>query len=69
MRRNNGNMKDERYCGNTHKMEVNDLDNEKTSCQIDEIINAGHDKPFHSLLIAQIQGYDKCNWCIGDSKR
>jgi hypothetical protein len=30
-------------------MEVHDLDNEKTQCQIDEIIRAGHAVAFHSL--------------------
>lgn len=35
-----------RYCGNTNKKEVHDLDNEKTQCQIDEIIAAGHARTF-----------------------
>ena len=40
-RRFNGNMKDERYLANTSssKLEVHDLDNEKTNCQIDSIIS------------------------------
>ena len=35
------------YCANTSpsKKEVHDLDNEKTLCQIDEIVQAGHAKP------------------------
>ena len=40
-RRWTGNMNGEQYLGNTNKMEVHDLDNEKTNCQIDEIIAAG----------------------------
>jgi hypothetical protein len=44
-KRNRGHMNGERYCGNTDKKEVHDLDKEHTNCQIDEIIVAGHDKP------------------------
>jgi hypothetical protein len=49
--------------------EVHDLDNEKTNCQIDEIIRAGHDKPYTSLASAHADGYDNCAYCIGGSKR
>ena len=47
-RRYSGHMNGERYLANTSpsKLEVHDLDNEKTekdACQIDEIIKAGHD--------------------------
>ena len=62
-------MNGERYCGNTNNKEVHDLDNEKTNCQIDEIIDAGHDKPFSSLTTAHNQGYDNCHWCLGGSTR
>lgn len=65
MRRNSGNMNGERYCGNVHKKEVHDLDNEKTSCQVDEIIKAGHDKPFTSLSSAHAAGMEDCGWCLG----
>ena len=60
-----------RYCANTSpsKKEVHDLDNEKTLCQIDEIVQAGHAKPYHSLQAARIDGYDNCHWCIGGSTR
>lgn len=68
-RRFRGNMNGERYCGNTSEKEVHDLDNEKTNCQIDEIITAGHDTPFSSLSSAHSQGYDNCHWCLGGSKR
>jgi hypothetical protein len=68
-RRYRGNMKGERYLGNRNKKEVHDLDNEKTNCQIDEIINAGNDVPFNSLPAAHNAGYDNCHWCIGGSTR
>ncbi len=69
MRRYTGNMNGERYLGNTNTTEVHDLDNEKTLCQIDEIIRAGHDRPFNSLNDAHNAGYDNCHWCIGGSTR
>lgn len=69
MRRHRGHMNGERYLGNTNEKEVHDLDNEKTNCQIDEIIRAGHDTPFTSLSAAHNQGYDNCHWCLGGSTR
>lgn len=69
MRRHRGNMNGERYCGNVDNKEVHDLDNEKKNCQIDEIIDAGHDRPFTSLAAAHAKGYDNCHWCLGDSTR
>lgn len=70
-RRHKGNMNGERYLANTSpsKKEVHDLDNEKTNCQIDEIIKAGHDKPYNSLDAAHKDGYDNCAYCIGNSNR
>jgi len=71
-RRYAGNMRGERYLGNTNKLEVHDLDKEDASrngCQIDEIISAGHDKPFNSLQSAYTQGYNNCAKCIGHSTR
>jgi hypothetical protein len=50
-------------------MEVHDLDNEKTLCQIDEIIRAGHAVPCNSLDDAHRAGYDNCAYCIGGSTR
>ena len=49
MRRYSGHMNGEKYCANNNKMEVHDLDNQQTNCQIDEIIRAGHDRPYTSL--------------------
>ena len=68
-RRYKGNMNGERYCGNTSKTEVHDLDNENSNCQIDEIIAARHDKPFNSLNEAHNAGYDNCHYCLGGSTR
>lgn len=69
MRRYKGNMNGERYCGNTNTKEVHDLDNETDNCQIDEIIQAGHDRPFNYLSDAKNVGYDNCHWCLGNSTR
>jgi hypothetical protein len=68
-RRYSGNMNGERYLANTNKMEVHDLDNEKTNCQIDEIIRADHDRPYNSQSAANSAGYDNCAYCIGGSTR
>jgi len=69
MRRYRGNMNGERYLGNVNEMEVHDLDNEKANCQIDEIIRAGHDRPYTSHSAARSAGFDNCHWCIGGSTR
>jgi hypothetical protein len=71
MRRDGHPLYGARYCGNTSptKREVHDLDNEKAQCQIDEIIGAGHAKPYQSLHDALAQGLDRCDWCIGGSLR
>jgi len=69
-RRWTGNMNGERYLANKSpsKMEVHDLDNEQTRCQIDEIIKAKNDKPYDSKKAAADDGYDNCAHCIGDSQ-
>ena len=71
MRRYTGNMNGERYLANTSpsKKELHDLDNEKAQCQINEIIAAGHDKPYTTLSAAHSDGYDNCAYCIGNSTR
>ena len=60
-----------RYLGNKSKKEVHDLNNEKTNCQIDEIIRAGNAVVFtpDSLSQAHSEGYDNGYWCIGNSTR
>lgn len=70
-RRYTGHMNGERYLANANpsKLEVHDLDNERNGCQIDEIIRAGHDRPYTSLEVAKANGYDNCAWCLGGSTR
>ncbi|MCA9217175.1 MAG: hypothetical protein KDB27_29100 [Planctomycetales bacterium] len=62
-----------RYLGNGSptKKEVHDLQNEKTQCQIDEIIRAGHAVVFtpDTLTQAHAEGYDNGHYCIGNSRR
>lgn len=62
-----------RYLGNSSpsKMEVHDLHNEKTQCQIDEIIRAGHAVVFtpDTLTQAHSERYDNGAYCIGGSTR
>lgn len=69
MRRPGSPLYNARYCGNTSKKEVHDLDNEQPRCQIDEIIAAGHARAFSSLQEALTAGYDRCAWCFGGSLR
>ena len=69
MRRQGSPLFGAKYCGNTNKMEVHDLDNEKPVCQIDEIIKAGHAVPISSLADAHQRGFDNCAYCIGNSQR
>ncbi len=68
-RRHSGRMRGERYLGNTNTTEVHDLDSETTNCQIDEIMRAGHEKPFETLQAAHSAGYDNCAYCVGNSRR
>lgn len=60
------------YLGNSSPshMEVHDLRKEKTQCQIDEIIKAGHAVVFSLDILekAHKEGYDNCAYCIGNSK-
>lgn len=59
------------YLGNTNKTEVHDLRLEKPTCQIDEIIRAGHAVTFtpDTLSQARAEGYDNCDKCLGASTR
>ena len=68
-RRQKGNMHDQRFLGNTGSKEVHDLDNETQGCQIDKIIEAGHDKPYIYLHQAHRDGYDNCGHCMIGSLR
>ena len=69
MRRPGDPLYNKQYCGNTNKKEVHDLDKETTHCQIEEIIDAGHAKPFDSLEDAYRENYDNCHYCLGGSTR
>ncbi len=64
-------MNGEKYLANINpdKREIHDLDNEKAACQVDEIINAFHDKPYISLASAHRDGFDNCAHCLGGSTR
>ena len=62
-----GHMNGEQYLGNTNTNQVHDLLNEQTGayqCQIDEIIDAGNDKPFNTLAAAHGAGYANCDYCL-----
>ncbi len=69
MRRPSPPLNGARYCANKNQMEVHDLDNENTNCQIDEIIRAGNAVPYNNLSEAHAAGYDNCAWCLGGSTR
>lgn len=69
-RRWTGNMSGEQFLANSNpsQMEVHDLDNEQvgaSQCQIDAIMQEGHDRPFRSLYAAQLCGYTPCPSCLG----
>jgi hypothetical protein len=61
------------YLGNSDPdhMEVHDLANENTNCQIDEIIDAGNAVVFSpdTLSQAKSEGYDPCDYCLSGSTR
>lgn len=61
--------KSKRYLGNTNSLEVHDTQNEKTNCQLDEIL-IEHRKWYDTLQEAKNdRNYDNCAHCIGNSKR
>jgi hypothetical protein len=62
-------MRGEQFCANLGKLEVHDLDRERGSCRIDEILRAGHDRPYRSLDAAHRDGHGDCAWCLGSSPR
>jgi hypothetical protein len=51
------------------KLEIHVLDNEKTNCQINEIIKASHNKPYNLLETASRDGFDNCASYIGGLTR
>ena len=70
-RKYKGNMNGQRYVANTspYKREVHDLDNESRNCQVDEVIRAGQDKPYESLLDAKQEDFGFCAYCVQQSSR
>lgn len=61
--------KSKRYLGNTNTIEVHDTQNEKSGCQLDEIL-IEHRKWYDSLEEAKRDyAYDNCHWCLGGSRR
>ena len=56
------------YLGNNNTKEVHDLYNQKTACQIPEIVAPVGFVP-DTLDEAHRCGYDNCAHCIGNSKR
>ena len=62
-------IKVKRFLGNTNSLEVHDTQNEKTSCQLDEI-KVEHRHWYDTLPNAKAdKPYDNCHWCLGNSKR
>ena len=60
---------EKRFLGNTHTLEVHDTENEKSSCQLDEILLA-HRKWYDTLAEARAdKDYDNCAHCLGNSRR
>ena len=64
-------MAGERYLANAadDTLELHDLDNEQSACQIDLILRAGAAMPFHTLPAGRAAGYDDCGFCIGGAAR
>ena len=65
--------KSKRFIANTdyRHLEVHDLDNEKTGCQIDELMRGGNYKYLPNNteegLVSWLRdnpSYDGCNWCL-----
>ena len=52
-------MSGERYIGDKRDRLVHDLDNEKESCQVDEIIRTTNEVAFRTLDEALDQGYQE----------
>lgn len=58
---------DAQYCADTKRWMVHDLDEERSSCEIDEIVRAGQARPFMRLAAAEAAGFTACPKCIGGS--
>lgn len=67
MHRNYGPFNKERFVGNTNTMEVHDLDNEKSACEID-FIDHEHIQTFRRdrLKTAEELKFAHCAHCINE---
>ena len=62
-------VKRKRYLGNVNTLEVHDTNNEKSQCQLGEIL-LEHRRWYDTLRQAKSDlAYDNCHWCIGGSAR
>jgi hypothetical protein len=66
-------IKQQRFLGNTHTLEVHDTQNESTNCELDEILIT-HRRWYPTLAAAKAdlnygRPYDNCAWCLGNSRR
>lgn len=68
MRRNAGRMWNERFLGDIGKKVIHDLDNEKPSCCIEEIISIKKEMPFNDSEKAVLCGYSRCKNCFEEVK-
>lgn len=65
---------EKKYCGDTLKRQVHDLDREDKGpegCRIDEILASGRARPFipDALEQAHNEGFADCPKCIGETRR
>jgi len=60
-----------KFLGDTRKMEVHGLINEKPQCRIDEIIRAGGAVSFDPDTVVQAhkEDYNNCPYCIGGTRK
>ena len=59
-----GHVNGERFCGDYVTRKVHDLQNEKKSCLINDIVDSGNDIPFINFEIARQSGYSPCEYCL-----
>jgi hypothetical protein len=62
-------VKLKKYLGNVNTLGEHDTTNEKTNCQLEEILQQ-HRRWYDSLAEAKRDhAYDNCAWCLGGSTR
>jgi hypothetical protein len=62
-------MNGERYLADARHGLMHDLDNEKNSCRIDDVVVGGHARPYSRLADARRSRYRGCAWCVIGSMR